>query len=99
MSMLKKPLARILIVSSFLFLLGVVALAAAGRKNGVVLSADHRTTIATHPSGHVVAPPPAISASTPTAYTSAATEKPFPDRIRKSAKPSGRGSLSLPQPM
>jgi hypothetical protein len=57
MSMLKKPLARILIVSSFLFLLGVAALAAAGRKNGIVLSADHRTTIATHPSGHVVAPP------------------------------------------
>lgn len=57
MSMLKKPLARILIVSSFLFLIGVVALAAAGRKNGIVLSADHRTTIATHPTGHVVAPP------------------------------------------
>lgn len=55
--MLKKPLARILIVSSCLFLLGVAALAVAGRKNGVVLSADHRTTIATHPSGHVVAPP------------------------------------------
>lgn len=59
MSMLKKPLARILIVSSFLFLLGVVALAAAGRKNGIVLSADHRTSIATHPSGHVVPPPDA----------------------------------------
>jgi hypothetical protein len=62
--MLKKPVARIVIVSSFLVLLGVVALAAAGRKNGIVVSADHRTVIATHPSGHLVMPPSAPAGAT-----------------------------------
>ena len=57
MKMLKKPLPRILLVSTLLLLVGAAALAAAGRHNGIVLSNDGRTTIATHPSSHVVAPP------------------------------------------
>lgn len=57
MKMLKKPLPRILLVSSLLLLVGMAALAASGRKNGIVLSNDGRTAIATHPSNHVVAPP------------------------------------------
>jgi len=64
MSMLKKPLARIVIVSSFLFLLGIAVLATASRKNSIVVSSDHRTAIATHPSGHYVAPPSAPAGTT-----------------------------------
>ena len=42
MNMLKKPLPRILIVSSVLLLIGVAALATAGRKNGIVVSNNGR---------------------------------------------------------
>lgn len=62
--MSKKPLAKILIVSSFLLLLGVVALATAGRKNGIVVSADGRTVVATHPSNQVITPPSAPAGAT-----------------------------------
>ncbi|HTZ96083.1 MAG TPA: hypothetical protein VMB18_06785 [Terriglobales bacterium] len=57
MSMLKKPLPRIALVTCLLLIAGMVALAAAGRKNGIVVSNNGRNVIATHPSGHVVAPP------------------------------------------
>lgn len=54
MNMLKKPLPRILIVSSVLLLIGVAALATAGRKNGIVVSNNGRTVIATHPANRVI---------------------------------------------
>lgn len=57
MKMLKKPLPRILLVSTLLLLVGVAALAAAGRKNGIVLSNDGRYTIATQPTSHMTLPP------------------------------------------
>lgn len=64
MSMLKKPFPRIALVTCLLLIAGMVALAAAGRKNGVVVSNNGRNAIATHPSGHVVAPPSAPAGAT-----------------------------------
>lgn len=57
MKMLKKPLPRILLVSTLLLLVGVAALAAAGRKNGIVVTNNGRMAIATHPSNHIFAAP------------------------------------------
>jgi hypothetical protein len=51
--MVKKPAVRIVLVLSLLTLVGIAALAAAGRR-GIVASADGRQTIATHgPSSHI----------------------------------------------
>ncbi|MGH9500795.1 MAG: hypothetical protein ACRD3L_16760 [Terriglobales bacterium] len=51
--MVKKPVVRILLVLSVLTLVGIAALAAAGRR-GIVASVDGRQTIATHgPSSHI----------------------------------------------
>lgn len=51
--MVRKPVVRIVLVLSVLTLVGIVALAAAGR-HGIVASQDGRQTIATHgPSSHI----------------------------------------------
>jgi hypothetical protein len=59
MSMLKKPLPRIALVTCLLLIAGIVALAAAGHRNGIVVSNDGRTVIATHPMNTVIKAPSA----------------------------------------
>ncbi len=51
--MTRTPLSRILVVIVALALIGVAAIAAAGRNHGIVTSADGRYIIATQPSNHI----------------------------------------------